>query len=298
MLRLRAPAKLNLYLRVLGRRADGYHELETFFERLDLADELTLTPQARGIDVTCDDPALDCGPSNLITKAASLLQQTFQVTGGAAIHLTKRIPIAAGLGGGSSDAAAVLRGLNRLWRLGLSSEQLREMGAGLGSDVPFFLFKEAVFAIGRGRGERCEPLAGLTPTLWHVLVVPPERLSTKEIYDGFDRRERVLTAPASSLSMCLHALRNGSLSELAKGLLNDLEPEAIRRCPVITEIRTRLRTSGCPGALVSGSGSAVFGLCEDAEHARRVAATLSSSAPAEWRLHLVRTDSEGDDDAL
>lgn len=291
MIRLRAPAKLNLYLRVLGRRPDGYHELETLVERIDLADELTFTPQARGLTVTCDDPTLDCGPSNLVTKAASLLQQTFRVSDGAAIHLAKRIPIAAGLGGGSSDAAATLLGLTRLWNLRRSPEQLMELAAQVGSDAPLFLSIHSPFVVGRGRGERCEPLAGPFPPLWHVLVVPPERLSTKEIYDGFDRRERVLTEPAASLSMCLHALRNGSLGELAKGLFNDLEPEAIRRCPVITEIRTHLRTSGCPGVSVSGSGSAVFGLCEDAEHARRAAATLSSSAPAEWRIHLVRTDS-------
>ena len=117
-LRLRAPAKLNLYLRVIGRRPDGYHELETLFERLDLSDELAFAPQPSGVALTCDDPGLSCGEDNLVMKAAHLLRRACGATQGAVIHLTKRIPIAAGLGGGSSDAATTLVGLNRLWSVG------------------------------------------------------------------------------------------------------------------------------------------------------------------------------------
>ena len=187
MLRLLAPAKLNLSLRVVGKRPDGYHELETFFERIDLADELTFTPQSHGMTVTCDDPSLDCGPENLVTKAAAMVQETCGVQQGIAIHLIKRIPIASGLGGGSSDAATTLIGLRQLWDVRLSHPQLLELASRLGSDVPFFL-EEAAFAIGRGRGDQCEPLDGALPTLWHVVVVPPARLSTKDVYRGFDGR--------------------------------------------------------------------------------------------------------------
>ena len=299
-LHLRAPAKLNLALRVLGRRPDGYHELETIFERIDLADELAFQPQPRGLTVTCDDPTLDCGPANLVTQAAALLQQTCRTAQGVAIHLTKLFPIAGGLGGGSSDAATTLIGLNRLWQLGLSRERVVELAARLGSDVPFFLVEEAAFAIGRGRGERCEPLAGPLPTLWHVLVVPDARLSTKEIYEAFDRRESVLTEPRASVTMSLHALRNGSLSELAKGLRNELEPEAIRRCPVIRDIQHALRATGCLAVLVSGSGPSVFGLCRDAAQAHQVARMIRlrlpldagdgrEDSPAAWRVLVVKT---------
>ena len=291
VLRLQAPAKLNLYLRVVAHRPDGYHELETLFERIDLADELTFTPQALGITVTCDAPTLGCGPENLVTQAALRLQQACGVTQGAAIHLRKRVPIAGGLGGGSSDAATALLGLNRLWTLKLSTPRLRELAAGLGSDVPFFLQPEA-FAIGRGRGEQCEPLSGPLPILWHVLVVPPEGLSTKAVYEGFDRSEKMgrsLTERGSSIRMCLHALRNGSLGELAEGLQNDLEPEAIRRCPVIQEICTSLRRSGCVGVLTSGSGPSVFGLCQDAAHAEQVTQRIQETGASAWRVRVVKT---------
>lgn len=290
MIRLRAPAKLNLYLRVLGRRSDGYHELETLLERIDLADELTFTPAPGGMTLTCDEPALDCGSANLVTQAATLLQQACRTAQGAAIRLAKRIPIAAGLGGGSSDAATTLFGLNRLWQLGLQISKLCELGAQLGSDVPFFL-EEAVFAIGRGRGERCEPLAGRVPSLWHVLVIPDERLSTKEVYEGFDRQESVLTEPTASVTMCAHALCNGpDLAGLAKGLRNDLAPEAIRRCPAIRDIQHALHTAGCVGVGVSGSGPSVFGLCRDAPQAHHAARAIQHDSPPAWRILVVKTN--------
>ncbi len=285
MLRLRAPAKLNLYLRVLRKRPDGYHEIETLFERLDLADELTFEPAADGVQLTCSDSGLSCGEDNLVLKAARLLQRVSGTPRGARIHLAKRIPIAAGLGGGSSDAAAALLGLNELWNLGLAGQQLIALGAQLGSDVPFFL-GESAFAIGRGRGERCEPLETRVQ-LWHVLVFPHQPLSTKEIYAAsqFD-----LTASKPSISIVEHALRNGSaMAGLAQGLWNDLEPAAIRRCPLITQIQSQLQTAGCLCAHVSGSGSSVFGLCRDEAHAQDVAGSLQRHAQS-WWVDVVHTE--------
>lgn len=287
-LRLLAPAKLNLYLRIIGKRPDGYHEIETLFERIDLADELAFEPAPSRVRLTCDNPALGCGPSNLVSRAAALMQQASGTSRGAAIHLTKRIPIASGLGGGSSDAATTLIGLNRLWGLGLPNERLRELAAQLGSDVPFFL-EEAPMAVGRGRGERCEPLAGSLPTLWHVLVVPPEALSTKEVYEGFARSP--LTGPRPSINIALHALCNGSLCELATGVVNDLQPEAIRRCPIIQQIQAYLRDGGCVGVMTSGSGPSVFGLCQGEAHAYRVVQQLRSHGSPSWFIRAVRTQS-------
>lgn len=286
MIRLRAPAKLNLYLRLLGKRPDGYHEIETLFERIDLADELTVEPQPDGVTLTCSEPSLSCGEDNLVLKAARLLQQATGVPRGARLHLIKRIPIAAGLGGGSSDAAAALRGLNEAWQLGLDSARLLELAAQLGADVPFFL-SEAPFAIGRGRGDVCEPLSQ-APRLAHVVVVPDAQLSTAEVYAGtrFD-----LTSATPSLTMVVHALRNGpDWSGLAEGLRNDLEPAAIRRCPVIPHIQSRLRDLRCVGVGLSGSGPSVFGLCRDRAHAQEVAMTLRQSARAAWRIEVVETD--------
>lgn len=287
ILRLLAPAKLNLYLRIVGRRSDGYHELETLFERIDLADELTFAPHDR-LHLTCDDPALDCGPDNLVLKAARLLQQAAGCRQGASLHLIKRIPVAAGLGGGSSDAASTLIGLNALWRLGLRHEQLLALAATLGSDAAFFLGGRA-FAIGRGRGERCEELDGALPTLWHVVVVPPERLATAEVYEGFDAQGGGLTGRVPSIRIAVHALCNGSVHELATGLHNDLGPEAIRRCPVMQEIHTLLRESRSVGTLVSGSGSAVFGIYQSPSHAQQAAVQLRGRCPASWRIAVTAT---------
>jgi 4-diphosphocytidyl-2-C-methyl-D-erythritol kinase len=287
MLRRDAPAKLNLYLRVLGPRPDGYHEIETLFERIDLADELTAEP-ADTLTLTCDDASLPCGPENLVLQAAEALRTASGTARGARLHLRKRIPVAAGLGGGSSDAAAALALLNDLWALGWGGERLAGVAAQVGSDVPFFL-SPGPFAVGRGRGERCEPVAGSRP-LAHVLVVPEARLSTADVYRGarFD-----LTSPKPSLSMVLHALRNGSLSELATGLWNDLQPEAIRRCPHCPVIQSSLRACGCLGTLVSGSGSAVFGLCRDRAHAQDIAARLRAQGQPAWRVEVVQTHAGG-----
>jgi len=292
-LRLRAPAKLNLFLRVGGRRPDGFHELETLFERIDLYDELTFDLRPAGIELACDDALLDCGPGNLIVRAAALLQQAAATARGVAIRLTKRIPVAAGLGGGSSDAAAALVGLTRLWDLRLSNGRLAALAAELGSDVPFFLSGSA-YAIGRGRGERIEPVSS-TLSLWHVLVVPDATISTKEVYESLDRHraagspETRLTSLSTSTTILAHALRNGSLGELAKGLANDLEPEAIRRCPSIRDIQQNLRQLGCAGCLVSGSGSSVFGLFPHSAQADEAAQRLRRSAPPGWRIEVVRT---------
>ena len=288
MLVVQAPAKLNLFLHVLGERPDGYHELETLFERIDLADELTFEPADASLSLTCDDPTLSVGEENLVLQAARLLQHTCRVPRGARIHLRKRIPIAAGLGGGSSDAASTLLALNALWRLELPMAELLRLGATLGSDVSFFLY-QVPFAIGQGRGERCESIP-VDSCLAHVLVTPSARVSTKDVYDGLRQsRQFGLTAPHASISMLVHALSNGSLVELAPGLWNDLEPEAIRRCPVSGLIQSRLRESQCLGALVSGSGPTVFGLCRDVAHAHAVAAALRVHAEPSWRINVVQT---------
>jgi len=329
MIPVLAPAKLNLYLRVVGRRTDGYHELETVFERIDLCDELSIEPRPSRVSLVCDEPMLACGNENLIMCAARLLQDATGCRQGAAIRLAKRIPIAAGLGGGSSDAAAALMGLNALWQLGLDVAALMALGQQLGADVPFFL-ADVPFAIGRERGDACELIEAAAP-LAHVLAMPEARISTREAFEAFDAQRRPaegglaqdsaereaparlrpagrlaserpqdfaardvpaqlrLTPMAPSSSMVRHALSNGSLSELADGLWNDLEPEAIRRCPITARIQSQLRAHGCVGVLVSGSGPAVFGLCRDAAHAQHVISQIDALPHAGWRCQTVRT---------
>ena len=285
MLSLSAPAKINLYLRVVGKRPDGFHEIETLFERIDLADTLTFRPGADGsLILTCSVPSLSCGEDNLIVRAARQLQQETGTRLGAAVHLEKRIPVAAGLGGGSSDCATALVGLNRLWNLNLPVERLHALAARLGSDVNFFLHDTA-FACGFGRGERCEPEA-VRVQLAHVLVVPRAQLSTVEIYAAGNFG---LTAQGPSLKLLAHALRNGSLGELAAGLRNDLEPEAIRRCPIIRDVQQRLMACGAKAVRLSGSGPSVFGLFARPAAAAEASRRVQKELP-DCRVFVVQTN--------
>src|SRR3989338_5202174 len=183
-MKLLSPAKVNLFLTVLKRRVDGYHNLHTLFERVDLCDKITITKTACRISVRTNVPDLPNDSRNIATRAAELLKKYARVREGARIRIQKRIPIAAGLGGGSSNAATVLLGLNRLWRLRLSKTRLLKLAAKLGSDVPFFIL-ETPFAEGRGRGEILKPIRLKGAKLWHVIVKPPFGISTKHAYQVF-----------------------------------------------------------------------------------------------------------------
>src|SRR3954451_14162857 len=209
-----APAKLNLFLRVVGRRPDGFHELETVFQSIDLADTLTIAPSAdlRLTGGTEDAPP---GSENLVLRAAAALRDATGFAGGAAIHLEKQIPVGAGLGGGSSDAAATFAALNRFWELGLGASELAALAAGLGSDVPVAL--QGGTALGRGRGERLEPLA--TPPFWFVLARPPFAVPTARAYTLF----RPAGSEAPPVEAFLAALASQDPETVAALLRNDLE---------------------------------------------------------------------------
>ena len=286
-LTLRAYAKLNLYLRVVGRRPDGYHELETLFERIDLADELTFAPRPSGLTLTCacEVAPLGTGPDNLVLRAARALQEASGVTRGAAIHLRKRIPIAAGLGGGSSDAATTLLGLNKCWGLHWPVERLLSLGRALGADVSFFLYNTR-FAVGRERGDCCEPVAVPEErVLWHVLAVPDEPLLTRDVFAALNLP---LTPSGPSLTMCLHALLDGRLPRLAETLHNTLELPASQRCPRINTLTSLLHQGGALAVSVSGSGPSVFGLVASEAEARQLAERIASPTHA-WRVFVCRT---------
>lgn len=261
-LTIAAPAKINLYLKVLGRRPDGYHELESVMQKVTLADGLSFLPQTEGIALACSDPDLPADEDNLVWRAARLFLDFTGATGGVRIRLEKRIPVAAGLGGGSSDAAAVLVALNRLFGSGLSEEQLADLGLRLGADVPFFV-RSASAALARGIGERLTPVAGLTSG--HLLLVNPGfAVSTRWVYENLaltSGGNPYILAPESG------ALTNGNSGpasldfHVAPGpcFVNDLETVTIGRHPVIGEIKQSLLDFGARVALMSGSGPTVFG---------------------------------------
>jgi 4-diphosphocytidyl-2-C-methyl-D-erythritol kinase len=269
-----APAKVNLYLEALAKRSDGYHDIATLMVAVSLYDTLSFKEENSGeVRLECDHPGLSVGPDNLIYRAATLLAQHTGCRRGAAVRLVKRIPLAAGLAGGSTDAAATLAGLNRLWRLGLSSGELASLGAKLGSDVAFFFSTPASWCT--GRGERVEPLP-LGRPLWFVLVSPSFGLSTADVYRGVAVPERPQTGEAIR-----QAAQSGDVEEIGRHLHNRLQPAAERLAPEVADWCARLRRLGPAGHLMSGSGSSLFALCRDHREALRVARGLRSAEEIE-----------------
>jgi 4-diphosphocytidyl-2-C-methyl-D-erythritol kinase len=276
-LTVRAPAKVNLFLEVLGKRPDGYHDLATLMVAVGLFDTLEFKEDHAGpvslelaslADHAPEEgrPSLGTGPENLVRRAAELLRLRTGHRGGVRIRLHKRIPLQAGLAGGSSDAAATLVGLNRLWRLGLGREELSALGAELGSDVAFFLGTPAAWCT--GRGEIVKPLRPARP-LWLVLACPPVGLSTADVFRALTLPE----TPADGSELCL-ALERGDLDAIAAGLFNRLQPAAEHLCPAVAEVNERLGRLGALGHLMSGSGTTLFALCRTHANAWRVADEL------------------------
>jgi 4-diphosphocytidyl-2-C-methyl-D-erythritol kinase len=254
---VRAHAKINLNLRVLGRRPDGFHDLETLVQSISLHDTLEFYSHDDGIRLEVDDPGVPADPGNLVWQAAASLARAAPTPLGVGIRLGKRIPVGAGLGGGSSDAAATLIALNKIWSLGLSLADLALIAAELGSDVPFFLAGGTALLTGRGTEVRALP-----DVLGYRLVVvfPGVPLATREVYSQL---QAPLTPMGKIGSMGPFGRIPDGEVESWVGLGNDLGPSARRLCPVIGEIEDRLKNSGATAAGMSGSGSAVFGLFRD-----------------------------------
>lgn len=266
-LTLTAHAKVNLTLEVLRKRPDGFHEIRSVMQRISLADRLTLRA-ADDMSLRSSDPRLE-GPDNLAWRAAALLRKECRVTRGVAMHLEKRIPVAAGLGGGSSDCAAALRGLNELWSLGLPAERLRELGARLGSDVPFFLLDGAC-ALAEGRGEALTPLAPL-PERWLVLAKVEEGISAGAVYGAFPPNGWTDGSRTSAW------LAEGRMSGVVPAPFNALEPVAVELAPGVAAAREALLAAGATAAVMSGSGSTYFALCDTEAEARAIDDRLRSA---------------------
>jgi len=271
LIAVRCPAKLNLFLEVLGRRADGYHELDTVMQAVDLYDELLVTPlDGEGVWLSCSEPSLPTDEGNVVVRAALALRERTGCRRGARVALTKRIPMQAGLGGGSSDAAGTLVGLNAAWGLGLTARELGEVAAAVGSDVAFFLGGGTARCT--GRGERVEPL-DVKGGFHYVLVCPPFGVSTREAYG----RLGALTSGRASASILLGSLAAGSIEEAGLGLFNRLEDATFALRPELRAVKERMAHTGVfAGVCMTGSGSGIFGLCrpDEWERSREAAAGL------------------------
>jgi 4-diphosphocytidyl-2-C-methyl-D-erythritol kinase len=274
---LKTAAKVNLTLEVLGKRADGYHEIATVMQAVDLSDRITLD-DANDLELRSSSPDVPTDAGNLAMRAAVALRQAAAVERGVRIGLDKRIPVAAGLGGGSTDAAGVLVGLNRLWALRWPVERLEEVAATLGSDVPFFLRGGA--ALATGRGEKVEPLRGRALAL--VLVNPKFPASTAEMYG------RLTPAMYSDgrATRALVAALGRSPARVAASLYNGMEAAASGVFPQIAQMRAALLAAGALGALMSGSGPTVFGVARSYEQARQIRARVARGS---WECWAVRT---------
>ncbi len=275
MLILKAYAKINLALDVLHKRDDGYHQVEMIMQAIDLADIVSLRELDSDIIVAANTPALACDTSNLAYQAASLLRDTYRIKQGVHITLEKNIPMAAGLAGGSTDAAAVLTGLNRLWQLGLTLEQLEELGAGLGSDVPFCLRGGTMKAT--GRGEVLMPLPDLPPC-YVVLAKPKANVSTAWVYQNY-RSENVVSHP--DMAGMIGCLGNHDLPGVANRLCNVLESVTMAKHPEIGDLKAAMLEYGAMASLMSGSGPTVFGMVEDRRQAENIARKISVCSNAE-----------------
>lgn len=270
-----APAKLNVRLKVTGRRTDGYHELVSIMVPVGLYDrlELRMTSDKR-IKISCRGFSAPPDQENLACRAARAFFAKTGMDDGVSIELTKNIPIAAGLGGGSSDAACVLKALNRGHAFPLTAEELAQLALGLGADVPFFLGERPCIA--RGIGEILEPIENW-PKLWYIIITPPIRVSTAWVYGSLN------VSPASELKLTNEAyqdiIKYLKKRPLAIGpmLENDLERVTAGRFPVIKRIKQLLAEAGADGALMSGSGPSVFGLFHSRNTALRAEAALADS---------------------
>ena len=305
-LSLNSYAKLNLYLEVLKKRKDNYHNIKTVFERIDLADQIILKSRRdKKINIICNSSQVPRGSLNLAYRSAKILQDNFNIDKGVDIKIIKRIPVAAGLGGGSSNAAVVLLGLNKLWKLNLSKSRLIHFARKIGCDIPFFIY-DIPFAKGSSRGDKIEPLESLKDAkLWHILVVPKIKVSTPLIYKKWDAYstlaphlpaaqkqgtvEKVgLTRPKYSVKILTLALLKKDLALLGAALFNSLERITTKLYPQISQIKRSLMRLGVKSILMSGSGPAISGIVSSGKEALSLCKQLKAESKF-WQVFVTRT---------
>jgi len=278
-MKILAPAKINLFLEVTGRRKDGYHNIVSLMQTVGLYDRIILKPRKSGITLNCDSKELRNIKTNLAYKAAILLKNELKYTGGADIYLEKHIPIGAGLGGGSSDAAAVLKGLLKLWKRGLPENRLLALAGTLGADVPFFV--SGGTAVARGIGEKLINVRDLRPCLI-LLVNPGFGVATKQVYNNL----RFPLTKKQKINKILRLLKGKKTpQEWGKSMFNRLEEAVLPEYPEIVRIKQVFKQHGCD-SLMSGSGSSVFGIVRTKTIAESIRPDLKRSG---WKSWLVRT---------
>ncbi|MFH1665794.1 MAG: 4-(cytidine 5'-diphospho)-2-C-methyl-D-erythritol kinase [Candidatus Omnitrophota bacterium] len=282
-----APAKVNLYLKVVRKLDDGYHEIETLFERVSIFDRISIEPVNGPTTITCDDPSIPVDETSLLGRTVRLFNDETSRDLNFKVRLEKQIPVSAGLGGGSSDAAALLKGMNELAGFPLEKARLLEISRVLGADVPFFVSGYS-FAYGRGRGDILRGVEMRSSRIEHVLINPPLRVSTKEVYGkvsafGLTKNRGVAKIPSAFSSA-------ETIDDLAKNLCNDLQTIVLREFPLLSRVFSGLRSVGAKGVLLSGSGPTVFGIFEKGE-AMTAGEKMKKAFPEKdgWKVYTADT---------
>lgn len=279
-------AKINLHLRVLGKRPDGFHELCTVFQTVSLKDEIWFE-ESNELSLTCSVEKVPCDESNLIIKAAKLLKEVFNCRKGAKIHLEKKIPSPGGLGGGSSNAAVALLGLTMLWEIETPFENLVEIAGKLGSDVPFFLYGGT--ALGFGRGEKIELIEEVKEKFL-LLVTPPIAISTAAAFARLNKPNLTNFSAKSILKLCRNEVQNINVRH--QKLTNDFEQSVFALYPEVRRVKEKLLELGAAQALLSGSGASVFALFDKKE--TRQATIKALEKEKNWRMFAVATVSRSE----
>ncbi len=291
-IRVDCPAKINLFLDILGERDDGYHEVTTVMQTIGLHDRLFFRVKKSGIEIYCNHSSVLTDESNLTFKVAQLLLDETGIKRGVRIEIEKGIPVASGLGGASSNAAATFIALNHLWNLGLSKESLLNLSRKVGTDIAFFIYlAEDDFSafsggtlLGKGRGNELTRICSL-PDSWMILVAPSLAVSTKWAYNSLHLG---LTGGKKDFKMVVDALKSGDLRVISKSLFNRFEEVVAEKYPVIDRIKRELLEEGATGALMTGSGPVVFGLFLDGGKAKQIAKKISRGRKEE-RVCVTRT---------
>jgi 4-diphosphocytidyl-2-C-methyl-D-erythritol kinase len=282
-IKINSYSKINLTLNILSRRDDGYHEIETIMQSINLADQVIITEEKEGIKIKCNHPEVPVNANSLAYRSAEKIINRYGIKKGVKIEIEKKIPLASGLAGGSANSATILIGINKLFSLNLSNEDLRGIGEELGMDVPFFIQNGTALAY--QRGEKLTPLSSINPPLWMIILNPGFNISTNWAYNNLDldsiKREK------NNTKAMLKALKEGKSQEIAKNLFNSFESLIIKKYPEVGRIKNRLIEEGVLGALMSGSGPTVFGITQNKEEALKIYEKLKPEYKLIWVVHTV-----------
>jgi len=276
-------SKINLTLNILAKRQDGYHDIETIMQSINLADRIFIKEEKEGIKIKCSHPLVPVDAQSLTYRSAEKILSRYRIKKGVKIKIDKKIPLASGMAGGSANSASILVGINNLFALNLSNKDLREIGEELGMDVPFCIQNGTALAY--HKGEKVTPLPPINPPLWVIIINPGFEISTKWAYNNL-YLERIKKERNNTKAM-LKALKERELQGIAKNLFNSFEELIIKRHPEIRKIKDRLIEEGAMGALMSGSGPTVFGIAQNKEQALKIYEKLKSEYKSIWIVQTI-----------